>query len=163
MQHIIALAKDIGFNVLAVYPEDLSPEVQLHTSRYADILVAIHGMALTWMLAMDGFSNPYCRRVVELRYFGRKLKGYHNVYETMASNSRLAYEGWSAVDATFDPQKVWNPVAEKAQLRKKAFPHSLPGFMYQTAYYNLGAAKSRFQAHYEALRHCLASPPRPSS
>ncbi len=156
--HIIALAEDVGFNVEALYPEDLPTVVQLHTARYADILVGIHGMALTWLLAMDGFSRPNCRRVIELRYYGRKLKGYHNVYHTMASNSQLGYESWTAVDAAFDPTKVFNPAAEKAQLRKKSFPHQLPGFMHQTAYYNLKEAKIRFQSHFESLQHCLREP-----
>ncbi|CUG79205.1 membrane-associated protein, putative, partial [Bodo saltans] len=51
---IEAMAKEIGFNVATVYFENMAPHAQFHLSRYADVLVGIHGMALTFVANMDG-------------------------------------------------------------------------------------------------------------
>jgi hypothetical protein len=86
------VARRIGFHVHVMAPESVPIALQARAARYTDVLVGVHGQALTWMFLVDGTIAKHCRAVVELRFYGRKLRGMNNVFESMASDSWLSYE-----------------------------------------------------------------------
>jgi hypothetical protein len=98
---ILQMALSAGFNVQVMFTEDHSFEVQARAARYADVILAVHGQAMVWLLMMDGVKASHCRIVIELQYFGVPLKGFNNVYEVMCADSYIRYYSIPAVAAKF--------------------------------------------------------------
>jgi hypothetical protein len=152
---IIKMARDAGFNLAVLTPEREPLATQLLMARYADIIVGVHGMALGWVFMMDSERNPHCRRLLELRHFGRPLRNIHNVYKIVSIDNLLQYWSIDAKSVTFDPKKVRHPEYEKKMLKYKKFPHSLYGFSYQRPRYDLKEVNESFWKHLSELRACL--------
>lgn len=85
------MAQRVGFHVHVMVAERFSIALQARAARYADVIMAVHGQALTWLVMMDGTRASHCREVVELQFFGKPLQGFHNCYEVMAADSYLRY------------------------------------------------------------------------
>jgi hypothetical protein len=130
------VATEVGFDVEVMTPEREPVERQARAARYADVMMGIHGQALTWMILMDAVNATHCKQVVELRHYGRKLRRVHNVYEVLAADNYVMYRSASAIDATFDPRYVSSQLGEKHIMMRKPFPHRYRGFSWQTAYYS---------------------------
>ena len=152
---IIKMARDAGFNLAVLTPEREPLATQVLMARYADIIVGVHGMALGWVFMMDSERNPHCRRLLELRHFGRPFKNVHNVYEVFASDNLLQYWSLSPRRVVFDPQYV--PLAREAirLLKRKSFPHGLEAFMHQTPFYEEKVVAAAFAQHFSELKQCL--------
>ncbi|CUG86711.1 membrane-associated protein, putative [Bodo saltans] len=98
---ILQMAISAGFNVLVMFTEDHSYAVQARAARYADVILAVHGQAMVWLMMLDGVKASHCRFVIELQYFGVPLKGFNNVYEVMSADSCIRYYSIPAVAAKF--------------------------------------------------------------
>lgn len=154
---IVELAQRVGFDVHVMTPEFETVAMQVRAARYADVMVGMHGQALTWMAMMDGETAPHCRQVIELRHYGRKFRGIHNVYELLAADSYLYYHSILPGDVQFFEKEIGDPEMEKKLLLKKSFPHRLGGFFYQTAYYSKRALHRTLQEAYDAAMICAVS------
>ncbi|CUG90833.1 Hypothetical protein, putative [Bodo saltans] len=151
---IARIASAVGFDVEVMTPEHETVERQARAARYAHVVMAIHGQALTWMMMMDSVVATHCRQVVELRHYGRKLRRVHNVYELVAADNYVMYRTVGAVDAVFDPKYVSSQTAEKALLMRKPFPHRYRGFSWQTAFYSAHEVRHVLRKAFDHARTC---------
>jgi hypothetical protein len=153
-EEIARIASTVGFDVEVMTPEHEPVERQARAARYAHVVMAIHGQALTWMMLMDTVVATHCRQVVELRHYGRKLRRVHNVYELVAADNYIMYRNVGAVDAVFDAKYVSSQNGEKALLMRKPFPHRYRGFSWQTAFYSVHEVRHVLQKAFEHARMC---------
>lgn len=155
---VVAAATASGFNVAVIEPESMTAAQQAHAARYADVLVGVHGQGLTLLTLMDGISVPYCRRVIELKYYGRLLRGIHNVYEVLAADHKLRYMFLQPHFVTFQYDNLPQG-AKKAKLvdrlMKRSFPHELPEFDHQTVYFDKAVLDAVFDFHFRDINRCL--------
>jgi hypothetical protein len=142
IDRIEAIATEIGFNVATVYFENMAPDVQFHLSRYADVLVAIHGMALTFVANMDGdlgYRKPSsCKTLVELMHWVNPTKFWY--YQEMAPLSNVQLRRILPVDVSFGPSVV-SKSKEKRNLLKNTFWWGLKGFDDQVAFHDVTAVE----------------------
>jgi hypothetical protein len=156
VDRIEALARELGFNVAAVYFESMTPGEQFHLSRYADVLVGIHGMALTFVANMDGDltgrqkkaegtleatpprrpGRRLCKTLVELMHWVNPARFWY--YQEMAPLSNVYLDRVLPADVQFGPSVV-NKVRERRVLLKNTFWWGLKGFDDQTAFHDARA------------------------
>lgn len=154
VDEMVTIARSVGFNVMVFTPESHPIPLQARAARYADVMVAVHGQALTWLLMMDGVKATSCREVLELQHYGRPFKRVHNVYELLASDSRLKYRRIPPSAVSFD-ESIENPTEEKRQLNKKSFPHLLRGFFHQTVFFQPEIVHSALSKAFQRVSQCL--------
>ncbi|CUG90830.1 membrane-associated protein, putative [Bodo saltans] len=156
-ERIALAARTAGFDTAILVAENATALAQAHAARHADVLVAVHGQGLTWMVMMDGVSIPRCRFVLELRHYGRKLKGVHNVYELLAADQHLRYLGIPPDDVSFDADLLpsWRVSRAKLRLARRTFPQTLPEFNAQILHYDLDNMLRVLQHVYRQVAECV--------
>ncbi|CUG90834.1 Hypothetical protein, putative [Bodo saltans] len=158
VDEMIAMAKAVGFDVLVLFPERYNLTVQATSARYADVVMAIHGAALTWIALLDTRGRfSHCREVIELCHYGRPFKRVHNVYEVLAADNQLWYTRLAPTGVLFDANVIPGKYQrqEKKLLNKKSFPHELLGFRYQTAVYDMPTIARALQSSFDRVSSCL--------
>lgn len=153
-ERIAAVAREIGFRVTVMTPEQVSLEKQARAARYADVLMAMHGQALTWVALMDSVREPHCRELVELTHFGKPFRRVDNVYETLAHDNNVTYRRIVATDVVF-PSTIQNPSRERKALTTKRFPHFIDGFHNQTAIHDLKVVRRVLEESFRSVKACL--------
>ncbi|CUG79195.1 transmembrane protein, putative [Bodo saltans] len=164
---IEVMAKEIGFNVATVYFENMAPDAQFHLSRYADVLVGIHGMALTFVANMDGefrgvsdhestgtasVATSSCKTLVELMHWINPTKFY--IYREMAQLSGVAFSRLLPTSVSFG-SSVENPAKEKVLLQKRNYYWwSLKGFDDQTVVFHEGQVRDVLLEAYQRAKRC---------
>lgn len=158
--NITQMATSIGFLVHVMFPEQETLTLQARAARYSDVMVAVHGQALTWSLLMDA-SSPrahHCREVVELMFFGKPLRGMQNVFEVIAADNYLRYQRIppSAVewlgDCSRDGCSGWRHVMLKAK-----YPQLRTAFNKQRVFFTTNEqASSALRAALEAVHTRVA-------
>jgi hypothetical protein len=159
-------AARVGFDVAVTTPERDTLQSQLVHARCADVMLSIHGNALTWMIMMEGdlpLGHPMrrrnassCHHVVELRHFGRPFKRRMNPYELMASSCGLGYTSVKAEGVEFDPQYANRARALKKALLRNAIPPN-EAFVFQTALYEESTVRASLEGVYVKVMRCLRS------
>jgi hypothetical protein len=158
IDEMVAAAKAVGFHVLVLHPEHHNLTVQARSARYADVVMAMHGAALTWISMVDTQGRfAHCREVIELCHYGRPFKRVHNVYELLAADNRLWYTRIAPTGALFDanviPLKLQRH--ERRMLNKRSFPHDLPGFRHQTAVFDMPTVERALRSSFDRVSTCL--------
>ncbi|CUE55164.1 membrane-associated protein, putative [Bodo saltans] len=153
---VIAMARAAGFHVHVMVPDRETIALQARAARYADLMMGVHGQALTWSLMMDGTRASHCREVVELTGFGRPLRGMQNVFEVLAADSYLRYTRTQPVDVDFVGATCGPCPALRKILLTAKFPQTRRAFNWQRVWF--GASRELpviLKRSFASLEHCL--------
>jgi hypothetical protein len=135
---IRVMAQRMGFSLAVADFWSLNFTVRFHLSRYADVLMAIHGAELAFMTHMDATGpSGGCKSAIELVHFVRRSPHILSLYRDVAKNSRVRLFRAFAISAQFDPLHVSNPFEESRLLQQDFLWWTLPGFTHQTAFFDL--------------------------
>jgi hypothetical protein len=152
---IFAAAQEIGYDVAFTFFEGLPMMKQFGLSRFTDVFLSIHGMALTWAFAMDGstLASRGCRTLIELRHYVRPFPLKLQFYKHIASSANLSYVEIPASGCKFG-KSVRNPEKEKGRMFHASFVIGLKGFHDQVAFYNVSLIKQALAAAYARAKTC---------
>jgi hypothetical protein len=153
---VVAMARAAGFHVHVMVPERESIAQQARAARYADLMMGVHGQALTWSIMMDGTAAMHCREVLELTGFGRPLRGMQNVFEVLAADSFLKYSRTQPADVDFVGSTCGQCPALRKILLTAKFPQTRRAFNWQRVWF--GASRELpllLQKSFDSLQKCL--------
>jgi hypothetical protein len=153
---VVAMARAAGFHVHVMVPERESIAQQARAARYADLMMGVHGQALTWSMMMDGTAATHCREVLELTGFGRPLRGMQNVFEVLAADSYLKYSRTQPADVDFVGSTCGQCPALRKILLTAKFPQTRRAFNWQRVWF--GASRELpllLQKSFDSLQKCL--------
>jgi hypothetical protein len=155
IMEIFEAAENMGFDVVFTFFDSLPLRSQFCLARFADVLLSIHGMAMTWGFAMDGttMASRGCRTVIELRHFVRPFPLIMQFSRHIASSANLSHVEIEATGCRFGPT-VRSPAKERTRLLGHSFPIGLKGFHDQVAFYNVSEVKQAMQAAFVRAKSC---------
>jgi hypothetical protein len=151
VENITDVASKLGYCVKAISFESLSSRDQFVAARYADVMLGMHGAALTYLYMMDPTGS--CRTVVELLPWvdGRKVQ--HNAEFGKLCN--ITVEQVDANGVAFGPS-VTNKKQQKRFLRQAHKNiHQLSGFNDQTAFHSLSRIRDALVNAKHRLGACI--------
>jgi hypothetical protein len=156
---VVGFAQRAGFNVHVMIPEREPIVLQARAARYADVMVAVHGQALTWSMMMDGTRATHCREVIELTGFGRSLRGMQNVFESIAADSYLKYSRTHPADVDFVNVSCDTPACPwlRRTLLTSKFPQTKKAFGWQRVWFRGSRALETLMLKvFQSTRRCIA-------
>lgn len=151
VSNISEMAREVGFRVHMVAFENLNVERQFAAARYADVILGMHGAALTYLYMMDP-STPFCRTVIELLPWVAQTKVAHNL--ELGKLCNITVRQIEAVDVVFG-----RSVRKKKQTRQRLRSgdrnvYMMPGFSDQTAIHSLDAVRQELLWAHKRYASC---------
>ncbi|CUG86130.1 membrane-associated protein, putative [Bodo saltans] len=142
VSNISHLANSLGYCVTTVAFETLSSADQFGAARYADVMLGMHGAAMTYLYMMDPMNH--CRSVIELLPWAAWSKVRHNC--EFGDLCNITVDQIEANGVHFGPSVRQRKVQKRLLRQAHKNIHELPGFNDQTAFHPLSKIRDALLA-----------------